>query len=295
MIVLTAYPQQCPPPAWPNLILSASGKEVAYSERAGPLSIKSVYRGVEMHEVNGARFAVDPQHYLILNQGQRYSSYADSGEGVETLSVFFAPGFAEDVLQSLVTSSDKLLDSSLKTQPVCFFERLYRHDLTVSPLLQIMRSAVRLGTVSSGRLEGYFSVLLERLLCVHRDLYKEIVRFPALRLSTKIEIYRRLHRAKDFMTSTFRCPLTLPEVAKVACLSPHHFLRLYRSAFGETPHTFLLRLRLEYARARLLESERSVTEICFDAGFVSLGSFSSVFKRRYGCSPSGLRRTAHRH
>lgn len=289
MLVLTEYPRQCPPRAWPNLILSAKGNEVAYSQRSGPLSVKAVFSGVEVHEVNGARFAVNAHNYLILNQGQRYSSYAAPPGAIETLSIFFAPDFAQGVLGSLVTPSDRLLDSLLETQQVCFFERLYPHDQTVTPLLERIRYAVQSGGASAEWLEDQFGALLEHLLWAHRNLYKEILRMPPLRLATKAEIFRRLYRARDFMESTCHQRLTLGEIAKVACLSPHHFLRLFKTAFGETPHRFLVRLRLERTRALLLESDRSVTDICFDSGFNSLGSFSSLFKRRYGCSPRALR------
>ena len=66
MLILTQYPRQCPPRAWPNLILSARGDEVSYSGRAGPLSLKTVFRGVELHQVNGLRFAVNPACFVAL-------------------------------------------------------------------------------------------------------------------------------------------------------------------------------------------------------------------------------------
>jgi hypothetical protein len=75
-----------------------------------------------------------------------------------------------------------------------------------------------------------------------------------------------------------------------ARLSPWHLLRAFRQTFGETPHNFLTRLRLERAQQLLTVTSRPVTEICFDVGFTSLGSFSSLFRRKVGLSPAEFRR-----
>jgi AraC-like DNA-binding protein len=84
-------------------------------------------------------------------------------------------------------------------------------------------------------------------------------------------------------------PLTLEECAAEAGLSPWHFLRTFRDAFGETPHEFRTRLRVEKAQ-RLIAAGRSVTDVCFDVGFSSLGTFSTLFKRHVGESPAAFRR-----
>ncbi|MEP7220005.1 MAG: helix-turn-helix transcriptional regulator, partial [Bacteroidota bacterium] len=82
----------------------------------------------------------------------------------------------------------------------------------------------------------------------------------------------------------------LADMAKIACLSPHHFLRLFKHAFQETPHQYLTRKRLEWAQDLLTSTERSITDICVSIGFESLGSFSWLFRRRFGASPDLFRR-----
>jgi len=84
--------------------------------------------------------------------------------------------------------------------------------------------------------------------------------------------------------------LTLEDLSLEADLSAWHFLRAFRAAFGETPHEYLTRMRLERAKNLLTVSSRHVTEICFDVGFTSLGSFSSLFRREIGLSPAEFRR-----
>ena len=85
-------------------------------------------------------------------------------------------------------------------------------------------------------------------------------------------------------------PVSLPDVAAQANLSPYHFLRVYKQTFQETPHEFLTRLRIERAKTLLARGSHNVTEACFEVGFSSLGSFSALFKQRVGLSPSEYRR-----
>jgi AraC-like DNA-binding protein len=107
-----------------------------------------------------------------------------------------------------------------------------------------------------------------------------------------LQTYRGLREARDFMRYAYRRPVSLPDVAAQANLSPYHFLRVYKQAYGETPHEFLTRLRIERAKTLLARGSHNVTEACFEVGFSSLGSFSALFAHRVGLSPSEYRRYA---
>ncbi|HMK29842.1 MAG TPA: AraC family transcriptional regulator [Terriglobales bacterium] len=108
------------------------------------------------------------------------------------------------------------------------------------------------------------------------------------------DTYARLCRARDFLAAHYARRLTLDEAAEVACLSPFHFHRLFSSAFGETPLHFQTRLRIREAKHRLILDNDPVTDICFDLGYESLGSFSSRFRRLVGHSPLHFRRNIRR-
>ncbi|MGY1719211.1 MULTISPECIES: helix-turn-helix domain-containing protein [unclassified Blastococcus] len=101
---------------------------------------------------------------------------------------------------------------------------------------------------------------------------------------------RRLLRARDAMDRDYAEPLDVPTLARLAHVSPAHFIRTFRVAFGETPHRYLQRRRVERAMFLLRATDRSVTEICMDVGFSSLGTFSRVFRDIVGESPSAHRR-----
>jgi AraC-like DNA-binding protein len=100
---------------------------------------------------------------------------------------------------------------------------------------------------------------------------------------------RRMLRARDCMDRTYAEALDIPALAQVAGCSPAHFIRTFRAVFGETPHRYLQRRRVERAM-HLLRAGRSVTDVCFDVGFNSLGTFSRTFSAIIGVSPSVYQR-----
>ena len=109
-------------------------------------------------------------------------------------------------------------------------------------------------------------------------------------MSREVEDFnRRLLRARDAMDRAYAEPLDVRAVAAVAHVSEAHFIRSFRAVFGETPHRYLQRRRVERSMFLLRETDRSVTDICFDVGFTSLGTFSRTFRQIVGETPSGYR------
>ena len=100
---------------------------------------------------------------------------------------------------------------------------------------------------------------------------------------------RRLLRARDAMDRRYAEPLDGPTLARIAHVSPAHFIRTFRATFGETPNRYLQRRRVERAMFLLRTGDRSVTDICMDVGFSSLGTFSRTFKEIVGVSPAAYR------
>ena len=109
-------------------------------------------------------------------------------------------------------------------------------------------------------------------------------------MSREVEDFnRRLLRARDAMDRAYAEPLDVASVAAVAHVSEAHFIRSFRSVFGETPHRYLQRRRVERSMFLLRETTRSITDICFDVGFMSLGTFSRTFREIVGETPSAYR------
>ncbi|TMG33025.1 MAG: helix-turn-helix transcriptional regulator [Chloroflexi bacterium] len=104
------------------------------------------------------------------------------------------------------------------------------------------------------------------------------------------ELNRRMLRARDAMDRAYAQPLDIPQLARVANVSEAHFIRTFRGTFDETPHRYLQRRRVERAMYLLRATERSVTDVCLDVGFTSLGTFSRSFRHIVGEAPATYRR-----
>jgi transcriptional regulator GlxA family with amidase domain len=102
--------------------------------------------------------------------------------------------------------------------------------------------------------------------------------------------FRRLCSARDMLRDTADRPVPIRDVARAASMSPFHFIRQFEAMFGITPHQYRIQARLERAKHLLAVSDYSVTDVCLEVGFSSLGSFSDLFARRVGAPPSAYRR-----
>ena len=106
------------------------------------------------------------------------------------------------------------------------------------------------------------------------------------------ETNRLMLRARDAMDRTYAQPLDIAALSRIALMSEAHFIRTFRATFGETPHRYLQRRRVERSMHLLRETDRSVTRICLDVGFTSLGTFSRTFRDIVGESPTSYRERA---
>ena len=103
----------------------------------------------------------------------------------------------------------------------------------------------------------------------------------------------RLRRARDLMDREYASPLDVAALARTALMSPAHFSRKFRAAYGETPYAYLMTRRIERAKALLRRGDLSVTDVCFAVGCSSLGSFSARFTELVGETPSMYRARNH--
>jgi AraC-like DNA-binding protein len=106
------------------------------------------------------------------------------------------------------------------------------------------------------------------------------------------DTFVRLCRARDMLREVHDQRVTLDEVAREAAMSPYHFIRQFTALFGDTPHQYRIHSQLDRAKHLLARGDHSVTDVCMEVGFSSLGSFSDLFARRIGMPPSVYRRHA---
>lgn len=107
-----------------------------------------------------------------------------------------------------------------------------------------------------------------------------------------LDVLERLGRAREFIDHCYDHPLSLEQMSEKACFSRYHFLRLFRQTYEKTPHQYLIERRIEKAKELLIADDLRVTDVCFEVGFQSLGSFSSLFQKRVGHAPITYREKA---
>jgi AraC family transcriptional regulator len=272
----------------PNTILSGRAHRYRVAEFDGPLSIKAVLTGEALWETAGRRHVVGEKSLLVLNHGQRYSITIESARPVETFCLFFAPTFVPAARRALTTAEVALLDDPEAPGESIEFLEAVQPGARVLPLLRAMHVVTR-GGDDPAALESGFHAVARALLLERADVRRQVRRLPARRASAREELYRRLQRARALADES-RAPLTIAELARAASLSTHHFHHAFARLFGETPHRYAVRRRLERAAQQLRADRASVLEIALALGFESLGSFTSLFRRHFGLPPAAWRK-----
>lgn len=273
-----------------NVVLHARAKQHHVSDYAGPLSIKTVLSGRVAWMVGGRELVVDRSSFLVLSDGEKYSMDIAAARPVETCCVFFTRGFVEQVALDATSPVERALDDPRRLAPPLPYLSALHSDRERGLTWRAHTLARRCRqALTPSAWEQDFLLLAEALLGLYEQIRLQCARVPALRHATREELFRRLLRGRDYMHSWSSGPVSLADVARVACVSPFHFHRAFSQAFGETPHAYLTAVRLAHARERL-ETGVSVVEACLEAGFSSPSAFSRLFRSQFGEPPSAIRR-----
>ena len=244
---------------WPRTaVLRGRGREYFAGGPADAVSLKAVTSGTATWSAHGRRFVLSERMYLLLGAGD-YSVEIDTPcEETETLCIFFEPGFLDDV-------GSRFDD---EPRPREWRECIEPWDARVWPLLSSL--------ATSRASESLIVSIAEALV-------------PATP-GPREELRRRVLRGRDYLLSSLSERVVLQDAARAACLSPYHFHRAFRDAFGAPPHRWLLARRLERAAHLLRTTSRHAHEIALDCGFESVPSFTNAFRRRFGAPPGRWQR-----
>ncbi len=264
-----------------NAVLRGRSRTHYVKDFPGPLSIKSVTAGAVAWKCGSRERVVDRDSFLVLNAGEPYSMEIDSPSPVSTLCVFFQDGFVESVHASLVEAG---LESA--PEPLPFLGGLHDRDERILPRMHAIAESRTVGLWLD---ERKHLLLAHDLVTLHGEMRRRVNLMPARRPSTRAELLRRVQRGQEYLHANACGDPDLAEIARQACLSPFHFHRAFTRAFGQTPHDYRNRLRLERARRLLESSPLTVMEICGAVGFESAASFSTLFRQAFGVPPSALR------
>lgn len=275
-----------------NALVSGTSRRFYAPDLLSALSIKAVLAGSVIWETGRQRYVVRENSYLVVNRGQPYTFTIDSAAPSTTLSVFFQHGLVEEVHRALTQPDSELLDSpnASPSASLIFRQRLEPEPSGVLAALRSLHAAKARGQISTTATEEAFLRIARALVREFPHAEEAASHFSAVRASTREELLRRVLRGRDFLLSRMDESVSIADAARAACMSPYHFLRTFRTAFRLTPHQFLTTQRLSRARTLLRGGKHTVTDVCLESGFQSLGSFSSLFRRHFGVSPQEVQR-----
>jgi len=276
-----------------NFILCCAGREAEYMPYTPTVSIKAAWSGTEYYDLGHRRLAVDDDHYLIINERQRYGTHVRSARPVGSMSIFFRPGMLQEVSAALAASDGQAADEgpAAARRPWVFAEHLRAHDATVTPMLRAIRRAIEAGQSDDDWAEEQLQQLLTRMIQAEPGYRARAQQLAPASRSTHVELLARIDRAADFILSNYARAISLDDIAAVAQLSKFHLLRLFRRTHGVTPYTFLLRKRLAVAQ-RLLAAGLPVTAVAEQSGFGTRFTLFRQVRAAYGSNARGLRDAA---
>ena len=273
-----------------NVIIHARSSNVSYPEHWGPLSIKCAFKGSEFYGLNNCLYAVNDENYLMINDGNNYSSFIDADSAVESFTINFSPLFVKELMESIIEPDETLLTNFTNfsnRNNIEIIEKLYAHDSAVSPVIfQLLALTKDDFDKNINQIEELYFLLFERLVFKQKTCMEEIKNVQAIKLTTRLELYKRLHRAKDFIDSCYTKEISLQDLGNVCLLNKSYLLRQFKKYFKMTPGQYIILKRMDAAK-QLLEkkNDRSVSDICLQVGYSDLSSFSRLFKKHYKYSP----------
>ncbi|WP_109489478.1 AraC family transcriptional regulator [Occallatibacter savannae] len=267
-----------------NCVLAAQSRRHSVRDFPGPLSIKTVTRGRVAWRIDRRDIWVDESTFLILNDGEPYSMEIDAAEPVSTCCIFFKPGFVQNVLRDLYATDDQCLEDPTQERELLFPNRLHSRTATFNAWIASIRTNLIRGTSAIRREECYLGLASE--LAAHsKEIRKQLSAISAAKAATRFELLQRVSRGREYLHACPEGTATLAGAAKAAAMSPFHFQRTFKTAFGMSPSRYVAGLRFSRA-ASLLRAGTSVTESALAVGFGSTASFSTAFRRWSGVTPS---------
>jgi len=247
--------------------------------------------------VNGAKHLVEGTDTFFISRGSQLAircPEAGAAKGAAPALLFFHSRLPDLVQHSLLYGGEVLLEKPFDNLPFDFswLERVHADP----QLYRTVHSLIELGNSCSSfaalHADMVIRQLFEDLLLKNQDAYRQSQNVPAVKASTRLEIFRRISTARDWIDAHYNTEITLEDIGAVAAMNSQHFLRMFKQVYSITPHQYIIDLKLRKAKELLETSAMTMNEICQEIGFESVFSFSILFKKRFELSPSEFRKGA---
>ncbi|KYG71492.1 hypothetical protein AWW68_18275 [Roseivirga spongicola] len=270
-----------------------SSKNLLGENQKTRFSIRFGLNGTQEYQIKDRVLQVNQQQFLVMNAGTEYNVKAQNGEDTTMLAFCFNEDFVSDFVSSHSSSDEDLIDRNgiydlIETSPEFPLHTLLV-DEEVKPVIRdIIHAKLYL---SADEVDNYsiFNRILEMVFADCSAQLHNLENQQIVKQSTKVELYKRLSIARDYIQAHYCEEINLNELSKVACLSPYHFHRAFKRTFGITPKKYVTALRIERAKWLLKNRDSNVQSVCNEIGFKDVSSFTRLFSSYTKATPSAYR------
>ncbi len=259
-----------------------------------PLSLRYSLQDHYTIRTDRGHYNISPTTFVVLNEGQRGDITVDANSAPRAVTLVFEQKYMSDVARSfsapLTSSLDMDRDGIVVRFPECI-----QHDTAfeIGPKLRALSAACLRGD-SIESIADKFRAVTQCLVLVYSAASRQIESIDSVRPGTRAELYRRIQRAYVCIQDAYNEELCLEKIARVACMSPHHFHRVFSQVYGITPLRALADRRMQMAHKLLETTDTPVSAICRAVGYHSAPTFSNLFRAKFGLPPSLLQQRSRR-
>jgi len=275
-----------------NRITSTTSDHRSYSETAANFSIRFVFSGNETCSIGRRQLSLHTDSFIMLNKGTQFTSSSDPHLSVNVLCVEFDEGFLNEFNSKFfMGKKGGLFDSEHLANQL--LETIYPLKTDLKLNITRLKDFLEDEVVAEETInESLQRCLLNCCRIYNEEIFLKAKKLNFLNVNTRVEILRRLNLAKEYLYANYDKNISLESLANYACLSVNHLLRTFKLAYNQSPHQFLIQIRLQRAQLLLVKTEYPVYEIVNMVGFKCTSSFIRLFRNRYQTTPLKYRNVA---
>jgi AraC-like DNA-binding protein len=259
-----------------------------------PLSLRYALQDHFKISTERGHYTITPSTFVVLNEGQRGEISVEAAAAPRAATLVFEQKYMSDIARSfsapLISALEMDRDGFVVRFPECI-----QHDTAfeIGPKLRSLSAACLRGD-SIESVADKFRAVTECAVLVYSAASRQIESIDSVRPGTRAELYRRIQRAYVYIQDAYNEELCLEKIARVACMSPHHFHRVFSQVYGITPLRALADRRMQMAHRLLETTDTPVSAICRAVGYHSAPTFSNLFRAKFGLPPSLLQQRSRR-
>lgn len=275
---------------WPTVVLNTKSFGTERNGIISPFSVFMNLKGTSQIRVDNKIVTLDENSFCLVNPGQSYDlMIPEKPESTEVFNLHFGNEFFDRAIRVLCHSTKSLLDNpNLKVESNELPIRSFWKEDAILEKIDLLRIRYSQGIAAPTEEE----ILFDIFQLAHKESQNGLTvieSIKSLKATTRKEIISRLLVALDYMHSNFTKEITIDDIANVAMLSKFHFLRTFKEAFGQTPHQYLTKIRLQKSKELLKQTSWSVAEIATYLGYQQANSFTRLFSKTFELSPVAFR------